>query len=69
MYKSATEIQNSIFLNVNIVSLIQTKDSSSNDDSHLAANEPESEDDESILHDVVICCMSKNVFVEHISNT
>ncbi len=61
MYKSATEIRNSIFLNVNIVLLIQANASSSNDDLHLAASEPESEDDESIRHDKVICCMAKNV--------
>jgi hypothetical protein len=44
MYKSATEIRNNIFLNVNIVSLKQSNYSPSNDDLHLAANEPESED-------------------------
>jgi hypothetical protein len=46
---------------VNIVSLVQVNDSSSNDDLHLAANEPDSEDEESIHHDEVICCMAKNV--------
>jgi hypothetical protein len=61
MYKSATEIQNNIFLNVKIVSLKQDNSSSSNDDLHLAANELGSEDDESILHDEVIGCMAKNV--------
>ncbi len=35
--------------------------SSSNDDLHLAAIEPESEDDESILNDEVICHTAKNV--------
>jgi hypothetical protein len=44
---------------VNIVSLKQDIYSSSNDD--LAANEPESEDDDSISHDEVICCTAKNV--------
>jgi hypothetical protein len=29
----------------------------------LAANEPESEDDESIRHDEVICCTAKNVLL------
>jgi hypothetical protein len=48
-------------LNVNIVSLKQDNYSSSNDDLHLAANEPESEDNESILHDELIGCMAKNV--------
>jgi hypothetical protein len=38
MYKSAREIGNNIFLNVNIASLKQDNDSSSNDDLHLAAN-------------------------------
>ncbi len=61
MYKSTTGIQNNLFLNVNIVSLNQDNDSSSNDDLHLAANEQESDDDESILHDEVICCKAKNV--------
>jgi hypothetical protein len=63
MYKSATEIQNNIFLNVNIVSLKQDNDFSSNDDLHLAANEHESDDDESIPHDEVICCKAKNVLL------
>jgi hypothetical protein len=48
MYKSAKEIQNKIFLNVNIVSLKQVNDSSSNDDLHFAANEHDSDDDEII---------------------
>ncbi len=46
---------------MNIVSLKQDNDSSSNDDLHLAANEHDSDDDESILHDEVICCTAKNV--------
>jgi hypothetical protein len=53
MYKSATEIQNNIVLNVNIVSLIQANDSSPNDDLYLAANESDSHE--------VICCTAKNV--------
>jgi hypothetical protein len=61
MYKSATQIQNNIFLNVDIVSLKQGNDSSSNDELHLAENKHESDDDESILHDEVICCKAKNV--------
>ncbi len=61
MYESAIEIRNNIFLNVNIVSLKQDNDSSSNDDLHLASNEHKSDDDESILHDEVICCKAKNV--------
>jgi hypothetical protein len=61
MYKSATEIRNNIFLNVNIVSLKQDNFSSSIDGLHLAANEPESEDDENIHHDEVICHTAKNV--------
>ncbi len=61
MYKSSTEIQNNIFLNVNIVSLKQDNYYYSNDDLHLAVNEPESEDDESIPHDEVIGCTAKNV--------
>ncbi len=48
---------------MNIVSLKQDNYSSSNDDLHLAANEPESEDDESILHDEVIGCTAKNVLL------
>jgi hypothetical protein len=39
---------------MNIVSLKQDNYSSSNNDLHLAANEPESEDDESICHGEVI---------------
>ncbi len=46
---------------MNIVSLKQENDSSSYDDLHLAANESDSDDDESILHDEVICPMAKNV--------
>jgi hypothetical protein len=46
---------------MNIVSLKQDNYYSSNDDLHLAANEPESEDDESIRHDEVIGRMAKNV--------
>jgi hypothetical protein len=46
---------------VSIVSLKQDINSSSNDDLHLAANGPETEDDETICHDEVICCMAKNV--------
>ncbi len=46
---------------MNIVSLKHDNDSSSNDDLHLAANEPDSDDDGSILHDKVICCTAKNV--------
>ncbi len=46
IYKSAKEIRNNIFLNVNIVSLKQDNYSSTNDDLHLAANEHESDDDE-----------------------
>jgi hypothetical protein len=63
MYKSATEFRNNIFLNVNIVSLKQDNDSSSNDNLHLAANENESDDDESILHDQVICHKAKNMLL------
>jgi hypothetical protein len=63
MYKSAKEIPKNIFLNVNIVSLKQDNYSSSNDDLHLAANEHESDNDESILHDEVICCKAKNVLL------
>jgi hypothetical protein len=63
IYKSVTEIQNNIFLNVNIVSLKQDNYSSSNDELHFAANEPENEDDESILHDEVIGCTAKNVLL------
>ncbi len=64
MYKSAKEIQNNIFLNVNIVTLKQDNSSSSNDGLHLAANEHErSDDDESILHDEVIPCKAKNVLL------
>jgi hypothetical protein len=63
IYKSATEIQNNILLNVNIVSLKQDTNSSSNDDLHLAATEHESDDDESILHDEAICCKAKNVLL------
>jgi hypothetical protein len=48
---------------VNIVSLKQDNDSSSNNDLHLAANEHESDDDESILHDELICCKAKNVLL------
>jgi hypothetical protein len=61
MYKSAKENFNNIYLNVNIVSLKQDNYSSSNDDLHLAANEHKSDDDESILHDEVICWKAKNV--------
>ncbi len=46
---------------MNIVSLKQGNYSSSNDDLHLATNEPESEDDENIHHDEVICRTAKNV--------
>jgi hypothetical protein len=61
MYKSVKEIRNNIFLNVNNVSLKQDNYSSSNDDLHSPANEHESDDDESILHDEVIRCKAKNV--------
>jgi hypothetical protein len=63
MYKSATEISNKIILNVNIVTLIQNNDYSSHDDLHLVANEPDSDNDESIRHDEVICCTAKNVLL------
>jgi hypothetical protein len=63
MYKYAKKIQKNIFLNVNIVSLKQDNHSSFNDDFHLAANEPNRGDDESILHDEVICCKAKNVLL------
>ncbi len=46
---------------MNIVSLKQDNDSSSNDDLHLAANEHNSDDDKSILLDEVIFCTAKNV--------
>ncbi len=46
---------------MNIVSLKQDNSSSSNDDLHLAANEHNSEDDETILYDEVICRTAKNV--------
>ncbi len=46
---------------MNIVPLKQDNDSSSNDDLRLAANEHESDDDESKLHDEVICHKAKNV--------
>ncbi len=46
---------------MNILSLKQDNSSSSNDDLHLAANEHESDDEESILHDEVIHCKAKNV--------
>ncbi len=62
MYKSATEISNKIILNVN-ATLIQNNDSASDDDLHLAANEPDSDDDESIRHNEVICCTVKNVLL------
>ncbi len=48
---------------MNIGSLIQANDSSSNDDLHVAANEPDSEDDESIRHDEVICHTAKNALL------
>jgi hypothetical protein len=63
MYKSATEIQNNICLNVNIVLLIQANNPSSNDYLHLASNVPESEDDECIRHDEVIGCTAKIVLL------
>jgi hypothetical protein len=46
---------------VNIVSLKQDNNPSSNDDLHLAANKPESEYGESILSDEVIGRTAKNV--------
>jgi hypothetical protein len=46
---------------MSIVPLKQDNYSSSNDDLHLAANEPKSEDDESIPHDEVICLRAKDV--------
>ncbi len=46
---------------MNIVSLKQDNDSSSNDDLHFATNEHESDDDESILHDEVIHCKAESV--------
>ncbi len=46
---------------MNIISLRQDNDSFSNDDLHLTANKPDSDYDESIPHDEVICCMAKNV--------
>jgi hypothetical protein len=54
---------------VNIISLKQDNNSSSNNDLHLAANESESDDDESIRHDEVICRTAKSVSLKHISNT
>ncbi len=48
---------------MNIVSLNQDNYSSSNDGLHLTANEHESDDDESILHDKVIPCKAKNVLL------
>ncbi len=63
------EIWNNVFLNVNIISLKQDNNSSSNNDLHLAANESESDDDESIRHDEVICRTAKSVSLKHISNT
>jgi hypothetical protein len=48
---------------VNIVSLKQDNYSSSNDDLHLAANERESDDDERILYDEVICYKAKKMLL------
>ncbi len=48
---------------MNIASLKQDNDSTSNEGLHLSANEPDSDDDESILHNEAICCTAKNMLL------